>query len=84
MTGSIKDIKWHCKENDLSIYVRRMHIGFAKYNRLINQEARVKEMEIAVTTYLRRATDTFDLSKNVEVKKKNLLTFYSFIHFFYL
>ena len=26
-----------------------------------------REMETAVTAYLRRATDTFDLSKNVEV-----------------
>ena len=32
-----------------------------------------REMETAVTAYLRRATDTFDLSKNVEVRKQNLL-----------
>ena len=30
-----------------------------------------KEMETAVTAYLRRATDTFDLTKNVEVRKQN-------------
>ena len=32
-----------------------------------------REMETAVTAYLRRATDTFDLSKNVEVRKQTLL-----------
>ena len=32
-----------------------------------SQEPRVKEIEVALTTYLRRATETFDLSKNVEV-----------------
>ena len=31
-----------------------------------------REMETAVTAYLRRATDTFDLSKNVEVWEQNL------------
>ena len=30
----------------------------------------VKEMETALTAYLRRATDTFDLSKNVEVSNQ--------------
>ena len=33
-----------------------------------NELSAAKEMEIAVTAYLRRATDTFDLSKNVEVR----------------
>ena len=33
-----------------------------------NEPSAAKEMEIAVTAYLRRATDTFDLSKNVEVR----------------
>ena len=30
-------------------------------------EPAVKDLEEAVTAYLRRATETFDLSKNVEV-----------------
>ena len=32
-----------------------------------NDPSAAKEMEIAITAYLRRATETFDLSKNVEV-----------------
>ena len=32
-------------------------------------EPAVKDLEEAVTAYLRRATETFDLSKNVEVCK---------------
>ena len=32
-----------------------------------------REMEEAVTAYLRRATETFDLSKNVEVSLCRLL-----------
>jgi len=31
-------------------------------------EPAAKDLEEAVTAYLRRATETFDLSKNVEVK----------------
>ena len=31
-------------------------------------EPAVKDLEEAVVAYLRRATETFDLSKNVEVK----------------
>ena len=37
-----------------------------------------KEMETAVTAYLRRATDTFDLSKNVEVRRSFNDVFYTF------
>ena len=33
-----------------------------------NDPTAAKEMEIAITAYLRRATETFDLSKNVEVR----------------
>ena len=33
-----------------------------------HKEAAAREMEEAVTSYLRRATDNFDLSKNVEVR----------------
>ena len=36
-----------------------------------------REMEAAVTAYLRRATDTFDLSKNVEVRKGFHCDFYT-------
>ena len=31
------------------------------------QDPAAKELESAITAYLRRATETFDLSKNVEV-----------------
>jgi hypothetical protein len=31
------------------------------------EAAHVKELEAALAAYLRRATDTFDLSRNVEV-----------------
>ena len=33
-----------------------------------NEPSAAREMETAITAYLRRATDTFDLSKNVEVR----------------
>jgi hypothetical protein len=35
--------------------------------------AAAKDLEIAITAYLRRATENFDLSKNVEVCSNNLL-----------
>ena len=35
-------------------------------------EPAAKELEEAVTSYLRRATEKFDLSKNVEVRKDGL------------
>ncbi len=34
---------------------------------MINLDQASRDMEDAVTAYLRRATETFDLSKNVEV-----------------
>ena len=35
-------------------------------------EPAVKELQEALTAYLRRATETFDLSKNVEVSSLSL------------
>ena len=32
-----------------------------------SQDGAARELEVAITAYLRRATETFDLSKNVEV-----------------
>ena len=32
------------------------------------QDGAARELEAAITAYLRRATETFDLSKNVEVR----------------
>ena len=37
------------------------------------QDGPTKELEAAITAYLRRATETFDLSKNVEVNNQYLV-----------
>ena len=37
------------------------------------QDGPTKELEVAITAYLRRATETFDLSKNVEVSNQYLV-----------
>ena len=34
-----------------------------------SQDGAARELEAAMTAYLRRATETFDLSKNVEVSR---------------
>jgi hypothetical protein len=34
-----------------------------------SQEQHVRDLEAALATYLRKATDTFDLSRNVEVRE---------------
>ena len=34
-----------------------------------SQDGATRELEAAITAYLRRATETFDLSKNVEVSR---------------
>jgi hypothetical protein len=34
-----------------------------------SQEQHVRDLEAALATYLRKATDTFDLSRNVEVSE---------------
>ena len=44
----------------------------------INLDMASREIEDAVTAYLRRATETFDLSKNVEVKNIGSLILGSF------
>jgi len=44
---------------------------------IMNLDQASRDMEDAVTSYLRRATETFDLSKNVEVNKFPF-TFYNF------
>ena len=44
----------------------------------INLDMASREIEDAVTAYLRRATETFDLSKNVEVKHIGSLILGSF------
>ena len=38
-------------------------------------EPAAKDLEEAVTAYLRRATETFDLSKNVEVRNIKIIEF---------
>ncbi len=40
-----------------------------------SQEQHVRDLEAALATYLRKATDTFDLSRNVEVSKALALNF---------
>ncbi len=40
-----------------------------------SQEQHVRDLEAALATYLRKATDTFDLSRNVEVSEAQALNF---------
>jgi hypothetical protein len=54
---------------------------FQAENATINLDTASREIEEAVTSYLRRATETFDLSKNVEVTD---LSFYPTLSAFYL
>jgi hypothetical protein len=43
-----------------------------------SQEQHVRDLEAALATYLRKATDTFDLSRNVEVSEAQALKFTHF------
>ena len=51
-----------------------MLFPFQAENPTINLDTASREIEEAVTSYLRRATETFDLSKNVEVINLSLET----------
>ena len=75
------DVIFRCPSSSafLSLSLRQLQqLQSDQSSSSINLDMASREIEDAVTAYLRRATETFDLSKNVEVKHFGSLILGSF------